>query len=40
MECQPQNPEFRINSENFYPCAVYNVSVTICDGPAHGLTSF
>ena len=20
MECQPQNPEFRNNSENFHPC--------------------
>ena len=20
MESQPQNPEFRINPENFYPC--------------------
>ena len=20
MECQPQNPEFRINPENFQPC--------------------
>ena len=20
MESQPQNPEFRINSENFHPC--------------------
>ena len=21
MESQPQNPEFRINPENFHPCA-------------------
>ena len=21
MESQPQNPEFRINPENFYPCS-------------------
>ena len=20
MECQPQNPEFRINPENYHPC--------------------
>ena len=20
MESQPQNPEFRVNPENFYPC--------------------
>ena len=23
MESQPQNPEFRINSENFHPCIQY-----------------
>ena len=22
MESQPQNPEFRINPENFHPCVV------------------
>ena len=22
MESQPQNPEFRVNPENFHPCAV------------------
>ena len=22
MESQPQNPEFRINSENFHPCII------------------
>ena len=25
MESQPQNPEFRINSENFHPCATVTV---------------
>ena len=24
MECQPQNPEFRINHENFHPYAVHS----------------
>ena len=23
MESQPQNPEFRINPENFHPCDVF-----------------
>ena len=23
MESQPQNPEFRINPENFHPCETY-----------------
>ena len=23
MESQPQNPEFRINPENFHPCSYY-----------------
>ena len=23
MESQPQNPEFKINPENFHPCFVY-----------------
>ena len=23
MESKPQNPEFRINLENFHPCIVY-----------------
>ena len=22
MESQPQNPEFRINPENFHPCSI------------------
>ena len=25
MECQPQNPEFRINPENFQPCGVHTL---------------
>ena len=24
MESQPQNPEFRINPENFHPCGGYS----------------
>ena len=24
MESQPQNPEFRINPENFYPCIFFS----------------
>ena len=28
MESQPQNPEFRINPENFYPCAFCSVIPT------------
>ena len=23
MESKPQNPEFRINPENFHPCPIY-----------------
>ena len=23
MESQPQNPEFRINPENFHPCVIH-----------------
>ena len=23
MECQPLNPEFRINPENFHPCTSF-----------------
>ena len=35
MESQPQNPEFRINSENFQPCimVIYresNVNISTC----------
>ena len=28
MESQPQNPEFRINSENFHPCMQVNMILT------------
>ena len=24
MESQPQNPEFRINPENFHPCTLHS----------------
>ena len=27
MESQPQNPEFRINPENFHPCIGWSVIV-------------
>ena len=27
MESQPQNPEFRINPENFHPCIIYIVYI-------------
>ena len=29
MESQPQNPEFRNNSENFHPCACNHVKLRI-----------
>ena len=29
MESQPQNPEFRNNSENFHPCASEGGSVSV-----------
>ena len=25
MESQPQNPEFRINPENFHPCSISSI---------------
>ena len=25
MESQPQNPEFRINPENFHPCVIVSL---------------
>ena len=28
MESQPQNPEFRINPENFHPCFMSHVSTS------------
>ena len=34
MESQPQNPEFKINPENFHPCANDNLKagrVIICN---------
>ena len=36
MESQPQNPEFRINPENFYPC----VALIICMGVFHWVLVF
>ena len=30
MESQPQNPEFRINPENFHPFPVIMKSVFVC----------
>ena len=29
MESQPQNPEFRINPENFHPCRQWEISVLL-----------
>ena len=29
MESQPQNPEFRINPENFHPCSVCTKILTM-----------
>ena len=31
MESQPQNPEFRINLENFHPCS-YNFQIILQGG--------
>ena len=31
MESQPQNPEFRINPENFHPC-IYFMSIDLSIG--------
>ena len=31
MESQPQNPEFRINPENFHTCICDNVSTKSCE---------
>ena len=35
MESQPQNPEFRINPENFHPCVVNECTLVtvMCDKP-------
>ena len=30
MESQPQNPEFRINPENFHPCAYWVILQAFC----------
>ena len=27
MESQPQNPEFRINPENFHPCTIWTFNI-------------
>ena len=29
MESQPQNPEFRINPENFHPCRQWEILVLL-----------
>ena len=29
MESQPQNPEFRINPENFHPCSIHGLVTDI-----------
>ena len=33
MESQPQNPEFRINPENFHPCTLQGVNNKGADQP-------
>ena len=30
MESQPQNPEFRINPENFHPCIMLKDTLQTC----------
>ena len=37
MESQPQNPEFRINPENFHPCILTKLSYSfaVVTGPVH-----
>ena len=35
MESQPQNPEFRINPENFYPCVSLSKTLSQCLVPVH-----
>ena len=34
MESQPQNPEFRINPENFYPCVYMQHDISDFAGSA------
>ena len=36
MESQPQNPEFRINPENFHPCLVPMMTYLVNPGPNFG----
>ena len=41
MESQPQNPEFRINPENFYPCLPINLGcIGCCLGNCSSITCF
>ena len=34
MESQPQNPEFKINPENFHPCIIHQINQ-----PCYGFSS-
>ena len=36
MESQPQNPEFRINPENFHPCIAPMMIYLVDPGPNFG----
>ena len=38
MESQPQNPEFRINPENFHPCLAPTMMYLVDPGPNFGLS--
>ena len=35
MESQPQNPEFRINHENFHPCYRVNAKILVTPKKKH-----
>ena len=38
MESQPQNPEFRINPENFHPCICITLAISEGSGKTVGIT--
>ena len=40
MESQPQNPEFRINHENFHTCILKCLLLAISVDDSHEITSF
>ena len=35
MESQPQNPEFRINPENFHPCIIVGFCANVISSKSH-----